>query len=70
MNLNQVTLTSSQLSDLFFTHDNVNFNNPENENRTSDEQLNELHKDAIAFAALIGNQVTPDVLVEDFMARV
>jgi len=77
MKLPQVTISGSTLSDIFFNFDNVNLANAQaaatskKTGLTIEEYREELMKDAKEFSDIIGgNQVLPDDLVEDFMARI
>lgn len=59
--LPSVTITPLQLSDMFFNSELTNWND--------DCTKENLKLDAIDFASQFDNQVSPDALVEDFLAR-
>ena len=71
-----VTLDGRQISDLFFNHENGEFEsfyNSDNRDMSLEDFQNgrkaALLKDAMAFAEMCGGQLDPESLVEDFLAR-
>ena len=66
-----ITINETQLSDLFFNHDNLAMIDAYagNEPPSEEEVQEALKKDAEKFSELLGGQVTPEWLVEDFNKR-
>lgn len=73
-----VTLDGRQISDLFFNHENKNYEafcaSSQVDDNLTEEQYQTgrgaaLLKDAKEFAEMLGGQVDPVSLVEDFIAR-
>lgn len=72
--LNGINLNGLQVSDLFFNHEKQTYETVNRDHGTQEEikaiERGALMQDAKDFSEMIGNQVTPEALVEDFMARV
>lgn len=64
--LNSISLTGVQVSDLFFNHQNVNYSLAIEHDLPLEEAI---RKDAEGFAELIGDQVSVEALVRDFISR-
>ncbi len=69
MKLPSITLSGLQVSDLFFNVDHYNFDVACDQEKSKEEIRAALHLDAIEFCEMIGNQIAPAILVEDFYAR-
>lgn len=70
-----ITITGTELSDLFFNHEKPNYDSVNRMRDGGNEELEKdereaLLKDATAFSEMTGKQIDPSELVEDFMERV
>lgn len=69
--LPSIQLSGLQVSDLFFNSPTPELARVYKQDISTElERRTALHQDAIEFAELIGNQIAPAALVEDFLARV
>ena len=68
-----ITLNESQISDLFFNHDNVNVQRADGAGfiglQAENEFMDALKADADEFAELLGGQVSAQWLVNDYRKR-
>ena len=68
--LNAIVLSGTQVSDLFFNHENVNLAHALSVGNDSTKQIEEaVRKDAKSFSEFIGGQISAEDLAKDFISR-